>query len=305
MQLNQLLVVIDPTSKDSQPSLERAAWVAKRSQSAVELLICEYNSALDGGFFFDGPAQQKARESLLNNLSIWLDKLAQPLRDDGLTVTTEVRWGKPLHSMVLQRIDELKPDLVFRDATTHSLLQRLFFNNTSWQLIRQCPVPLWLVRKGEWKAERICAALDPVHSADTEAVLDHLLVESTAHLAKTLGMQADYMHSYAPLPRTMVFDSELVAAYDQYVERSAKQHRDAFEKLMVNYPVQKANRHLLEGFPEESIPAFVEERGIDLLVMGAVSRGNLENALIGNTAERVLEAVQTDLLVIKPPRPAQ
>ena len=305
MQLNQLLVVIDPTSKDSQPSLERAAWVAKRSQSAVELLICEYNSALDGGFFFDGPAQQKARESLLNNLSIWLDKLAQPLRDDGLTVTTEVRWGKPLHSMVLQRIDELKPDLVFRDATTHSLLQRLFFNNTSWQLIRQCPVPLWLVRKGEWKAERICAALDTVPSADTEAVLDHLLVESTAHLAKTLGMQADYMHSYAPLPRTMVFDSELVAAYDQYVERSAKQHRDAFEKLMVNYPVEKANRHLLEGFPEESIPAFVQERGIDLLVMGAVSRGNLENALIGNTAERVLEAVQTDLLVIKPPRPAQ
>ncbi len=305
MQLNQLLVVIDPTSKDSQPSLERAAWVAKRSQSAVELLICEYNSALDGGFFFDGPAQQKARESLLNNLSIWLDKLAQPLRDDGLTVTTEVRWGKPLHSMVLQRIDELKPDLVFRDATTHSLLQRLFFNNTSWQLIRQCPVPLWLFLKGEWKVERICAALDPVHSADTEAVLDHLLVESTAHLAKTLGMQADYMHSYAPLPRTMVFDSELVAAYDQYVERSAKQHRDAFEKLMVNYPVEKANRHLLEGFPEESIPAFVQERGIDLLVMGAVSRGNLENALIGNTAERVLEAVQTDLLVIKPPRPAQ
>ncbi len=305
MQLNQLLVVIDPTSKDSQPSLERAAWVAKRSKSAVELLICEYNSALDGGFFFDGPAQQKARESLLNNLDKWLNKLAQPLRDDGISVTTAVRWGKPLHSMVLQRIEELKPDLVFRDATTHSLLQRLFFNNTSWQLIRQCPVPLWLVRAGEWKAERICAAVDPVHSADTEALLDHQLVKATAYLADTLNMQADYMHSYAPLPRTMVFDSELVAAYDQYVERSAKQHRDAFEKLMVNYPVKKANRHLLEGFPEESIPEFVKERGIDLLVMGAISRGNLENALIGNTAERVLEAVQTDLLVIKPSPQAQ
>lgn len=305
MKLHQLLVVIDPTSKDSQPSLERAAWVAKRSKSAVELLICEYNSALDGGYFFDGPAQQKARESLLNNLDKWLNKLAQPLRDEGISVTTEVRWGKPLHSMVLQRIEELKPDLVFRDATTHSLLQRLFFNNTSWQLIRQCPVPLWLVRAGAWKAERICAAVDPVHSADTQALLDHQLVQSTRYLAETLNMQADYMHSYAPLPRTMVFDSELVAAYDQYVERSAKQHRDAFEKLMVNYPVEKTNRHLLEGFPEESIPEFIKERGVDLLVMGAISRGNLENALIGNTAERVLEAVQTDLLVIKPARPAQ
>ncbi|MDY0249646.1 MAG: universal stress protein [Pseudomonas sp.] len=305
MKLHQLLVVIDPTSKDSQPSLERAAWVAKRSKSAVELLICEYNSALDGGFFFDGPAQQKARESLLSNLDKWLNKLAQPLRDEGISVTTEVRWGKPLHSMVLQRIEELKPDLVFRDATTHNMLQRLFFNNTSWQLIRQCPVPLWLVREGTWKAERICAAVDPVHSADTEAVLDHQLVQCTRYLADTLNMQADYMHSYAPLPRTMVFDSELVAAYDQYVERSAKQHRDAFDQLMADYPVEKANRHLLKGFPEESIPEFIKERGIDLLVMGAISRGNLENALIGNTAERVLEAVQTDLLVIKPKRPAQ
>ena len=231
------------------------------------------------------------------------EKLAQPLRDNGITVTTEARWGKPLHTMILQRISELKPDMVLRDATTHNLLQRLFFNNTSWQLIRQCPVPLWLVREGEWKGERICAAVDPVHSADTEALLDHKLVKSTLYLAQTLDMQADYMHSYAPLPRTMVFDSELVAAYDQYAERSAKQHRDAFEKLMVNYPVEKANRHLLEGFPEEVIPSFVEERGVDLLVMGAISRSNLENALIGNTAERVLEAVQTDLLVIKPTRP--
>lgn len=305
MELNQLLVVIDPTSNDSQPSLERAAWVAKRANSAIELLLCEYNSALDGGYFFDGPAQQKARDSFIENQTKWLNTLAQPLRDAGVNVTVEVRWGKPLHSMILQRIDELKPDLVLRDATTHSLLQRLFFNNTSWQLIRQCPVPLWLVRDVEWKGQRVCAAVDPIHSSDTTAVLDHILINATSYLAQTLSMQADYMHSYAPLPRTMIFDSELVAAYDNYVERSAKQHREAFEKLMVNYPIEKANRHLLEGFPEESIPGFVKERGIDLLVMGAISRSNLENALIGNTAERILEAAQTDLLVIKPPRPQE
>lgn len=302
MELHQILVVIDPTSGDSQPSLERATWVAKRSKSTIELLLCEYNSILDGGYFFDGPAQQKARDALLKERTKWLEELAQPLRDAGITVTTEARWGKPLHTMILQRIDELKPDLVLRGGHTHNLFQRLFFNNTSWQLIRQCPVPLWLVREGEWKGERICAAVDPVHSSDTTAALDHILVESTLFLAEKLGMQADYMHSYAPLPRTMVFDSELVAAYDQYLERSAKLHRDAFEKLMVNYPVEKANRHLLEGFPEATIPEFVEEHKIDLLVMGAVTRGNFENALIGNTAERVLEAAETDLLVIKPPR---
>ena len=299
MELHQILVVIDPTSGDSQPSLERATWVAQRTQSAVELLLCEYNSALDGGYFFDGAAQQKARESLLHNQNKWLEKLAQPLRDARINVSVEVRWGKPLHTMILQRIEELKPDLVLRDAHTHNFLQRLFVNNTSWQLIRQCPVPLWLVRDVEWKGERICAAVDPTHSSDDSSALDHLLVKTTAYLAEKFDMQADYLHSYAPMPRTMVFDAELVAAYDKYVTRSAQQHRNAFEQLMVNYPVEKANRHLIEGFPEESIPEFVKERAVDLLVMGAVSRSNLENALIGNTAERILEAAQTDLLVIK------
>lgn len=305
MELQQILVVIDPTAGDSQPSLDRAIWVAKRSKSTVELLLCEYNSVLDGGYFFDGPSQQKTRDSLLQERKKWLEELAQPLRDAGITVSTEARWGKPLHTMILQRIDELKPDLVFRDAHSHNLFQRLFFNNTSWQLIRKCPVPLWLVRQGEWKGERICAAVDPVHSADATATLDHTLVQSTLSLAENLGMQADYLHSYAPLPRTMVFDSELVAAYDQYVERSAEQHRIAFEKLLAHYTIAEANSHLLVGFPEETIPEFVTEHTIDLLVMGAISRSALENALIGNTAERVLEAAQTDLLVIKPPRAQQ
>lgn len=305
MELYNILVVIDPTSGDSQPSLERAAWVAKRSNASVELLICDYNSVLDGGYYFDGPAQQKARDALLKQHTEWLETLAQPLRDDGITVTTEARWGKPLHSMILKRVDEIKPDLLIRDAHTHNLLQRLFFSNTSWQLIRKCPVPLWLPRSGEWAGERVCAAVDPAHLSDTTAALDHLLVQTTGYIEETLGMQADYVHSYAPLPRTMVFDSELVAAYDQYLERSEKQHREAFEDLMSDYPIDAERRHLLKGFPEETIPQFVKEHKIDLLVMGAISRSNLENALIGNTAERVLEAAQADLLVIKAHQPKQ
>ncbi|OOK86569.1 universal stress protein, partial [Pseudomonas aeruginosa] len=46
--------------------------------------------------------------------------------------------------------------------------------------------------------------------------------------------------------------------------------------------------------------SFVRANDIDLLLMGAVARGHLDNALIGQTAERVLEEVECDLLVLKP-----
>lgn len=60
MQLKKLLVVIDPTSKDKQPSLDRASLVASRTGATLELLICDYNSALEDGFFTDRGAQQRA-----------------------------------------------------------------------------------------------------------------------------------------------------------------------------------------------------------------------------------------------------
>lgn len=299
MQPEKLLVVIDPTSKDRQPSLERASLVAKQSGASLELLICDFNSALEDGFFTDKAAQQRARTALLTERQEWLESMAAPLREDGLTVTCKVRWGKPLYDEILAHVEESKPDILFRNATSHGALHRLLFNNTSWQLIRRCPVPLWLVRGDEWRGKRVAAALDPVHSADKPAALDHRLIQASLMLGEH-GMQADFVHSYNPLPRTLVIESELVLAYDEYLHTTEQRHKDAFAELFAQYPVKPGQQHLLKGVPEESIPRFVEDNDIDLLVMGAISRGSLENALIGNTAERVLENSDCDLLVIKP-----
>ena len=299
MQLKNLLVVIDPTSKDKQPSLDRATLVASRTGAAVELLICDHNSALEDGFFTDRAAQQRARTALLAERLDWLEELAKPLRDKGITATCKVRWGKPLYDEIVAHVTESKPDLVFRNATSHGTLQRLLFNNTSWQLIRRCPAPLWLVRDGNWQGQKATVAVDPVHAADKPAALDHRLIEASLLLEQS-GMQIDYVHSYNPLPKTLVLEAELVLAYDDYLASAEQRHKDAFAELFAQYPVKPDQQHLLKGVPEESIPRFVEDNNVDLLIMGAISRGSLENALIGNTAERVLENSDCDLLVIKP-----
>ena len=40
--------------------------------------------------------------------------------------------------------------------------------------------------------------------------------------------------------------------------------------------------------------------GVSLLVLGAISRSRVESALIGHTAERLLDDVPCDMLIIKP-----
>lgn len=300
MNLRQLLVAIDP-SQEAQPALERAAWLARNTGAALELLVCEFEPALDSGLLFDDRQTEQARIALLAHRHARFEELAAPLRAEGLQVRIEVRWGKPLHRMILARVEELKPDLVFKAAThSHGLLRRLLLSNTCWQLLRHCPAPLWLVHHDQWQGRRLCAALDPLHSADKPAHLDHQLIATARELAERLQLDAHYLHCYAPLPRSLVFDEELVATYDAYVERGNRQHRLAFEQLLAPYAIPASHRHLEQGYPEELIPRFVRDRQIDLLLMGAVARGHLDSALIGNTAERVLEAVECDLLVLKP-----
>lgn len=301
MQLKQLLVVIDPTAKESQPSLERASMVATQTGAALELLVCDHNPALENSLFSDKDAQKRARAALLAERQDWLEQLAEPLRKQGLQVSCKTRWGKPLYSEIIKHVEETKPDMLFRNATTHGVLHRLLFNNTSWQLIRFCPVPLWLVRGGDqWQGKNIATALDPVHSADKPASLDHLLIETAQQLGEAMSMDNHYLHSYNPLPRSLVFEAELVVSYDSYLESTEQRHKQAFADLLQQHDASPEQSNLLKGVPEESIPEFVEQNAIDLLVLGAISRGNLENALIGNTAERVLESSDCDLLVVKP-----
>ncbi|MET1077896.1 MAG: universal stress protein [Pseudomonas sp.] len=299
MRLRQLLVVIDPT-QEAQPALQRAAWVACQSGAALELLLVEFNTALEGNRLLATQTQDKARETLLASLAQRVEALARPLREEGLAVSVQVRWGRPLYQEILARVEALQPDLLFKAAGHHSLIRQLLLGNTCWQLIRHCRVPLWLVQQGDWQGQRLCAALDPVHEHDSPAALDHLLVQTARELGSQLGLDAHYLHSHAALPHSLLFDAELVADYDRYVAQSADLHQGAFALLLRPYAIDTEHRHLLQGFAEETLPRFVREQRIDLLVMGAVARGRVHDALIGHTAERVLEAVDCDLLVLKP-----
>ena len=144
MKLQMLLVVIDPT-KQAQPALERAAWVARKSGAALELLVCEYHVSLEGSSLFDRKSRETAREQLLQERLDWLESLAQPLRNEGLRVQTAARWGRPLHRVVLERAAELQPDLLFKAASEHGELRQMLLGNSCWELIRHATVPLWLV----------------------------------------------------------------------------------------------------------------------------------------------------------------
>lgn len=301
MDIRHIMVIIDPISEIGQPCLQRAEQLAEHYPSArITLFMCDHVPALEGGLLFSSELLSQARHTYLGHREEQLDRLAGSLRALGHTVNTTVAWGKRFERQILKAIHEQAPDVVLKTGQHHSVMKRLLLTNSDWFLIRYCPVPLWLVKQGDAPLNSICAAVDPLHEADKPAALDHKLVETARSLAAVTGADVHAAHCYSPLPHTLAFDSGLVADYDGYAAQVKGQHAEALSSFAGRLGLTADQQHLLEGFPEQAIPRFVLQRNISLLVLGAISRSRLENALVGHTAERLLEEVPCDMLIIKP-----
>jgi universal stress protein E len=60
------------------------------------------------------------------------------------------------------------------------------------------------------------------------------------------------------------------------------------------------HRHLVGRHPTDAIVEVARETGSGIVVMGAMSRSGLRRLVIGNTAERVLDQLACDVLIVKP-----
>ena len=303
--LKSVLVIIDPTAKEH-PVLARASWLAEKTGAAIELFICDYDQYLSGERFFDSASLEKARAGLMQRNLQRLRKLAQPLVDRGLKVAVDAVWDHPLHEGIVRKVAKSVPDLVLKDTHYHQLIRRSLFSNTDWSLIRDCPAALMLVKPVSGAAiASIVAAVDPVHERDKPAELDHRILETAQRLAKLVGGRLNVVHAFDPAPAYAVsadaMSFPIAEPINELMQGLKRKHQQALESLLAAYSIPESNVHLGEGDTREVLTDVIGRVEADLLVMGAVSRGALQRLLLGSTAERVLDHVPCDLLIIKPP----
>ncbi len=77
--------------------------------------------------------------------------------------------------------------------------------------------------------------------------------------------------------------------------------RDKLAKAVDGFDVKRSHCHLVEGRPNDVIPRTARRERCSIVAMGVVSRSGLKRFFIGNTAEFVMDAVNADILVVKPP----
>jgi len=305
--LRNLLVVVDPTAKEH-PCVAKAARIAGREGSRVQLLVCDFPPAIRPGYLDELASPAEAAELVRTFLERKLGELAVVLRHQGIAVSTRVALERPLHEAVLRRIRQELPDLVVKDTHYHSAVRRALFTNTDWHLIRESPAPLLLVRSTPWPdaGPRIAAALDPAHPGDRAASLDRRILAVATLLRQATGGSLLAVHAVDMLGDLPLAAGDPAALGGGLLARNvvAQVHARRRERLLElagEAGLGADDVTLLEGPPAEVLPALAAERDLDVMVMGAVARGGLGRVFIGSTAERVLDRLPCDVLVVRPP----
>jgi universal stress protein E len=288
MRGNTILVVVDGTPSLRSPALERAAWLAKQAEARLELFACAYDPEIDVGR--DAPER---REQALQQQRRHLEQLAAPLRQQELAVSVDVVWDHPFDAAILKKAAAHDYWLVAKDTQHHNLAQRTLLTNVDWHLIRTCPVPLLLVKDRQLATEpKVLAAVDPLNQHDKPAALDDRIFTFAADLARVLRGELHVVHSYGtPLGAELPVEA---------VKLIADEHRAAMARFLDTHAALGGRPHLYEGRAHECLQQAAQEHAADFVVMGAVARRGLKRLFIGSTAERVLDRLPCDLVIIKP-----
>jgi len=98
----------------------------------------------------------------------------------------------------------------------------------------------------------------------------------------------------------MIGEREETLAPDLPEAGAEGRHREAVHSVLRAADAAPARVSLVEGSPEKVLPEYCREAAADLVVMGAIARNPFGRIFIGSTAERVLDRLPCDLLVVKP-----
>lgn len=304
--VRRVLVAVKNPDRRSQPGVEKALRIAKRLGASAELF-----HAISSPVFLQlqpltGHSIAEIRTEALQLRRKRLEKIAQRGRKLGVATTAHVAWDFPPHEAVLRRAAAIHADLIIAECHEGKRINTPWLMHlTDWELLRLSPRPVLLLRNNRvWREPVVLAAVDPSHARAKPERLDDAIVAHAAALSRATRGSLEIMHAnFPPAFGLMMADPAMDASSIARVyEQQKLESKAEFAAFANKARIPRASRHLVDADPVFAIPHVARKLGADVVVMGAVSRSGLKRVFIGNTAEKILDALPCDVLVVKPSR---
>lgn len=270
--IRRILVVTDPKLPDDL-ALKRARLISSRSQAELHLLVCDAK----------------------HDHTRYLHDLSDELERQGHVVRSHQAWHDNLHQTIIKVQQAEGCDLVIKQHVADNPLKRALLTPDDWKLLRFCPCPVLMVKtEAPWTGGNILAAVD-VGNADTEHRTLHTSIVNHGHHIAALA--DGRLHVISAHPSAMLSAADPAFQLKETIEA---RYRLACQQFQAEYGIADGQLHIEEGPADALIPRVCHQLQAVVTVIGTVARTGLSGVLMGNTAEVVLDALESDVLVLKP-----
>lgn len=267
---NTLVVVDSQQSRDL--ILNRAKMIAGATRSHLHLLACEKG----------------------NHHGAYLSDIQDELVQEGYSVSAQQAWYGSCHKTIIATQHEEGCGLVIKQHLPQTLMKS-FLTPDDWKLLRYCPSPVLIVKTARpWTGGNILAAIDAGNGDVEHRVLHSGIVSHSYDIAALAGGTLHMMSAH-PYPLYSAADPVL-----QLKESIQALYHDLCKTFQDEFDISDDRLHIEEGSADVLIPYVAHKLEAALTVIGSVGRTGLSGALIGNTAEMILDTLDSDVLVLKP-----
>lgn len=298
----QSLLYVSHGTADETAGLKQALSLARENKAKLTVLL------ISPEFPKDFPEHQNTFQDALMQqaaTSIAATKKAIKLPEEAVEISIQLVSNQTPAITIIQEVLRNNHDLVIKEAEPSKL--KSGFKAVDLELLRKCPVPIWLCQPitQSRKEIKVAVAIDPISDEPAALALSKQLLMLSSSLASSCSGELDIISCWDYKLEAYLRDNVWIKTSDeeitQDVEEAKKEHRAALDNLIQSVQLDNTfHVHHLRGSAEEIIPTFTKEKQVDILVMGTVARTGIPGFMIGNTAENIVQNINCSLLALKP-----
>lgn len=266
MSKENILVVVDPT-RDEHPALERSIITAKMRPESPKIHIF---IGVDG-HAVDVSHKNPAMYSDVSKIA----EIEQRMEKEGLEYTAEVCWAHDWQKSLLSSGKHFQSDMIVISDYCDSD-KGVRFSDSKWALLRNAKCPVLIVRPGaDFKRKTVLAAINTQAKDDRYQELNDKIIKRGKWAAELYGAEF-----------------HVVNAYDDSMNLPDR------GTLLRKINMESNRVHIRQGEPETVISEAASELSADIVLIGTLARKGLMAAMRGNTSERVLTKLDTDVMAL-------
>jgi universal stress protein E len=185
-----ILYILDETTLGQESSADKVATLARLNDARISTMIADETTLIDDLSLKISGRYTEIKQAIVRQNTENLERFLSHERWNDIDIDPKYSEANNFIS-IIQKVLRDKHDLVIKE----DILDR-GIDHLTMRLVRKCPCPVWVMKRGSADFKRILAAIDVGAEYSEARALNKKIIELTHSLAQRENGEAHYLHAW-------------------------------------------------------------------------------------------------------------